>query len=159
MTEDVRVRRQGKQEANGKESSFWILLIFLSLFVGGAFYFFFCPDVWFVRQLNCLLGRDFQSSERMRMEIRLLRYYLPDALWAFAMTAAIRLILGNNTKTSRIGFLVSVLTGVVLEFLQFGQVISGTGDWMDILAEGTGALVCVFIINKYRRFETNEENR
>lgn len=56
--------------------------------------------------------------------------YLPDGLWAYAFMSAILIVW--NRQVNRMWVVIPFVTAVVFEWLQQQEIISGTGDWMDV---------------------------
>lgn len=62
-----------------------------------------------------------------------LRYYLPDYLWCLSLNYSLIAIF---TPAKSVLFLCSataVCSGIIWELLQYTHVISGTGDWLDVM--------------------------
>lgn len=77
----------------------------------------------------------------------LLRYYLPDLLWCLSLGCGLTAIYGGE------GLLCPILAfccGGVWEMLQALGVLSGTGDWLDVLMYLLGSAVCAQINLKER---------
>jgi hypothetical protein len=71
---------------------------------------------------RCLSGRG-------GME-KLIRNYLPDGLWAYALLSCVLIIW--NRKVHRVWVLISALSAVLFEYGQYTGVLAGTGDWLDV---------------------------
>lgn len=74
-------------------------------------------------------------------------FYLGDFLWMFALCCGFYGIILPNRKESIICFTVCALCGIAWEMLQWSGIVTGTGDWVDIIMY---VLACVAsgIINR-----------
>lgn len=79
-------------------------------------------------------------------------FYLPDMLWAFSLCCGIQAI--YLPKSGGIAAAVAFVCGLIWELLQWIDVVSGTGDYWDILMYFLGSIFAI-IINVRR--EKNEE--
>lgn len=81
-------------------------------------------------------------------------FYLPDFLWAFSLGCGIQAI--NLPKSMGIyaAGAVAFACGLVWEILQWASVVSGTGDYWDILMYFLGSVLAI-LVNKRR--ENHEE--
>lgn len=96
--------------------------ILIPIIIGTLIYYLFCPEVIFVK--NSLF------SIPKNPFITLVRNYLMDMLWSYALTFTIYLILDNWMQT----FTIAALFSTTIELLQLTVVISGTFDILDIFA-------------------------
>ena len=76
----------------------------------------------------------------------LLRFYLADALWAYALTFSLSLFINEFFA----GILSSVL-GVSWELCQMLSIVSGTFDIIDILMYLSASALAVLIIHLFKR--------
>lgn len=80
------------------------------------------------------------------------KYYLPDFLWAFSLNCLLHAIYLPNVKVSIKCSLVAFLIGVLYEVFQCLNIVSGTGDLLDVLLYLL-AVVTVLLINQKGRRE------
>jgi hypothetical protein len=76
----------------------------------------------------------------------ILKNYLPDALWAYALASSIFIIW--NRQVNYFWLLVIFIFFVTFEILQYLHFIKGTGDVWDILTYCIATFI-TFIINKF----------
>lgn len=71
---------------------------------------------------------------------------LPDGLWVFSFTSAIRLIWnGNRSPEARCWVWVPLALGLGTEVLQYIGWFPGTGDWLDVFSYTIGFLAAVVL--------------
>ena len=73
-----------------------------------------------------------------------LRGYVPDMLWAYALTVSVTGILGNSAKTRRPTFLICTGFCALMEYLQKWMIFPGTFDPMDIVLESLAVIIALF---------------
>lgn len=130
------------------------------LLFGCLFYYIFWPDVLFVHFLDLLLESDYHIllDDTGSVSFRLLRNYLLDFLWAYALTFSIFILYGSNTAaTLKTIFLIAFCFSAILEILQCTSFVPGTFDVLDILTEIFGIASAVFIIRKVKIKQGEEE--
>lgn len=71
----------------------------LALIIGTLIYYFFSPEVIFVKKIDEIIesGLHFELSLRDNWILKFIRFYVLDMLWAYALVFALKLIMGNNT--------------------------------------------------------------
>ena len=90
--------------------------------------------------------------------IQIIRYYLSDILWAYALVFALYFSIGNSTARVKTAFVIAVVFSTVMEVIQLSPVIPGTFDMNDILVEVIAETIAVLIIkNDMRRQEIYEK--
>ena len=62
-----------------------------------------------------------------------LRFYLPDMLWAFALSCGLQAILASKKWGIVLCGVAAFVSGTIWELLQWLDVVRGTGDWLDML--------------------------
>lgn len=89
----------------------------------------------------------FEALRTTRMSIPTwMRYNLPDALWLLSYLLIID-ILWENWNGTKICFICIVpLFAYTIEFLQFANIASGTGDTLDLLSYTFALIVYWFIV-------------
>ena len=119
----------------------------IALLLGGAIYIFLRPSTYIARLIPEYSWLKTLREQLQWQWLNFLRFYFADYLWAFSLCCGLHLLF----QPKRIGsFLCAGITatyGAVLEFLQFFNIISGTGDVWDILMFILAGLTAV-IINK-----------
>jgi len=146
---------------NRKIAWYTLFNVFLPLVVGGLFYFIFCPEVFWVRRLDILLhiNGGFRTGFKQSLLIRICRNHLLDFLWLFAMNNTFFLIYNASRHAILLSSLSSISIGVGFEMLQYFRVVAGTYDVIDILVEGSAALISALIIKKTRRNIYEKESK
>ncbi len=126
---------------------FWHVL--LPLAIGSSIYYCFCPDVLFVKKIDSFLGitRVITPTVFDSFVGKIVRFFLLDAVWAYALTNICFLIMLNNTFLC---FFITVCLGVLMELAQKLRLSPGTFDVLDMIAESAGALLAVIIISKFK---------
>ncbi len=117
-----------------------ILNSLIALLLGGVIYTLFRPDTYIYLWVHTLLPLptfDFPAT----VFVSVLKGYLVDALWAYALTFALCVVI----KPISAGVL-SVAMGVVWEVCQLCDICSGTFDCLDILMYLTASVIAVLII-------------
>lgn len=124
--------------------------IIIPIFLGAIIYYLISPEVIFVRRMDFLIGKGIHISDitAVNPAIRIMRNYLPDMLWGYALIFTLYYFLDNNTAYLLKTFLIASLFSAVMEFLQITPVVKGTFDWYDIIVELLAEVIAVFIIKK-----------
>lgn len=131
-----------------------ILLCVVGLLFGAAVYLLFREKTYF-----SLLFRGLAFLDRVRtvvdstVGIRI-SFYLPDFLWAFSLCCGIQAIYSPKGRGIYAAAGVAFVCGLIWELLQWIDLVSGTGDYWDILMYFLGSTLA--IIMNIRR-EKNEE--
>lgn len=86
-----------------------------------------------------------------------LKYYFPDFLWAFSLNCGLLSIFNHTTRNIILAGIVAFLCGFSWEILQYIKIISGTGDWIDILLYLSACAIAV-TINIIFTGEQNEKD-
>lgn len=122
--------------------------IILPLLLGAAVYFFTSEDVIFVEMVSSLFGKAIRNGCVVTYSgvTRLVRYYMPDVIWAYALVFALYFSLGNNAARVKIVFVIAVIFSSIMEVIQLFPVIPGTFDLIDILVEAIAEIIAAFII-------------
>lgn len=125
-----------------------IIYVFMPIVLGTAFYYLFCPDVFFVIFIDGLFGMNgyhiYMSLNNSLL--RFLRYYLMDFLWAFALLSFILIVFNRENKKILV-FLV-IIFEVLLEMLQLKQGVLGTFDICDICIELLANILVIYLLKK-----------
>lgn len=130
-----------------------ILLCVGGLMVGGVVYILFRENAYISELFNELpLILFIRSALGSRIGIWI-SFYLPDCLWGFSLACGIQAI----CQPKRGGLFISAFTafvcGLIWELLQWGNLVSGTGDLWDVLMYFLGSTLTIFINIKERKHE------
>lgn len=120
-----------------------------SLTAGAVIYLLFRPRVLF---LSWLSVRSPLSQLSFPGDI-IVRYYLPDSLWCYALSFSLfRLHLPSARKAIWIS-LGTFAFGSFWEAMQYINCVPGTGDIFDCVAYGFGSLpaLCIYFLIKRRK--------
>lgn len=118
-----------------------------SLLFGAMLYILFRSDSYIGKA-----AAEFSCVETLQLLLQpldcdLLRYYLPDLFWGLSLGCGLTMIYGAG------GLLCPMLAfycGCIWESLQVMGIVSGTGDWLDVLMYLLGSAVCAQINLKER---------
>ena len=107
---------------------FWIIGV-IALIIGAILYILFRPQTYIAQWFsNYSFIIDIQNSIS-EIQSSFLRFYFPDYLWGLSLSCFLHLLFRPHLRGSG----VAVLYGSLLELLQFFNIISGTGDFYDII--------------------------
>ena len=130
------------------------LFILLPLLMGASLYLFFRPDTTWLLQ-SFARASLLQSIREVTLRVELpnvLLYHLPDALWAFALTAFLILMWGKSSGKGRWSW--RVLPFILTCFYECAQAagwISGTFDLFDILSQWIAVAAAILVLPLSRR--------
>lgn len=91
--------------------------------------------------------------------VRFVRFYLLDALWAYALMFCLFIILGNTLTALKKSIVISVVLSIVMELLQLLNVVVGTFDICDIFVEIEAIFIASIIIIKHLKGERDYEKQ
>lgn len=126
----------------------------IPLLIGTIFYYFFSPNVIFVRNIDKILGNGihFNFTLESNWLLRFIRFYVLDMLWAYALLFALFFIIGdNNTANIKKIFIMALIFSAIMEILQLTPHVEGTFDFLDMFFELGAEIIAVFIIKKLLR--------
>ena len=134
-----------------KKKAFCIFNIIFPLLVGAVIYWFTSTDVIFVEAVRSIWRMSIHTGigNIGGGTVRLVRYYMSDILWAYALVFALYLAVGSNAARVKTAFVIAVVFSAVMEVIQFSPVIPGTFDVIDILVEATAEAIAALIINNH----------
>ena len=120
----------------------------LPLLVGAMFYFLTSKDVIFVEMASSFLGKPLGIEHAGPYDgvFMFIRYYMLDALWAYALVFAMFISIGNNAARVKTAFMVAIFFSVAMEVIQLFPVVPGTFDAIDILVEVMAEVIAALII-------------
>lgn len=133
--------------------------IIIPLIFGCIVYICLDPNAAVTRLILDGLGIDavLDSSRQNNIVVLFARCYLCDVLWAYSLTAALLFILNGSRLEKVSAFIIAVLFETTVECLQIPQIIHGTFDIWDIIAEISVSAI-IFII-EIRRTNNEQKNR
>lgn len=133
------------------KKEFILLNVIAPVLIGAILYYLFFPEAVFVRLIDNLLGSSYHIPVNVdNILIKLIRFYLLDFLWAYALMSAVILIFKNDSRV----FVIILIFEIVLELIQLLPSIRGAFDVCDI---GIEILASIFVIKLSRRRFKNEE--
>ena len=120
-----------------------------SLMAGTAIYLFFRSNVLFLSWLSVKIHLLWLYSSGNII----VRYYLPDLLWCYALCFSLFCLHLPSAKKAVFLSLLSFAFGCVWETLQCINFVSGTGDVFDCVAYGVGsfAALCIYFLIQRRK--------
>lgn len=139
---------------------FYVFNIIFPLLVGAVIYCFTSTDVFFVGVVRSFLGMPIHTwlSITDGGIVQIIRNYLSDILWAYALVFALCFSIGNSAARVKTAFVIAVVFSTVMEVIQLSPEIPGTFDMNDILVEIMAETIAVLIIkNDMRRQEIYEK--
>lgn len=133
------------------KKEFILLNVIAPVLIGAILYYLFFPEAVFVRLIDNLLGSSYHIPVNVdNILIKLIRFYLLDYLWAYALMSAVILIFKNDSRV----FVIILIFEIFLELIQLLPSIRGTFDVCDI---GIEILASILVIKLSRRRFKNEE--
>lgn len=138
--------------ASGRKRN--ILLCISSLVLGWLIYILFREN----SQIGVLFGSAYVQGLRKAvawLSCDFLQFYFPDFLWGFSLCSGLLAIYDPGLKGCIVCGCTAALCGYAWEWMQYINIVSGTGDIYDILMYSLAGFMCI-IINLRR--ERNEKN-
>lgn len=137
-----------------------ILNVILPLLAGFIYYYLFCPDVILIAKIDSILKVKYHIQiPNTTFMVRFVRFYLLDALWAYALMFCLFIILGNTLTALKKSIVISVVLSIVMELLQLLNVVVGTFDICDIFVEIVAIFITSIIIIKHLKGERDYEKQ
>jgi len=127
-----------------------IISSIVTLFSGGAIYILYRENSYISNFIEVFIDLNFLRNTFKPLECDFIKYYLIDYLWALSLISGLKLLFTTKKETLRICLFVFSL-GFIWETLQFLNIISGTGDILDVfmyLAAVVTAVIINFLNNK-----------
>ncbi len=132
---------------------YFLLFAVLPFLFGTAYYYLFCPDVFFVQIIdntaNAILHCTFQRPEHTGLVWKLLRNHLADFLWAQSVTAAVLFVSITFQRNIRLDFSLCIIVALLMEFSQLSEFIHLTFDWLDALVQLMGAIAAFMFLHVF----------
>ena len=145
---------------NIKNIKLCILNVILPLLAGFIYYYLFCPDVILIKKIDSILKVKYHIQiANTNFMVRFARFYLLDALWAYALTHCLFIVLGNTLTALKESFVISVVMSVTMELLQLFNMVVGTFDICDIFVEIAAVFIASIIIIKHLKGEKIMKNK
>ena len=138
------------KEVLSNEKGRIILNIVLPIIVGTLIYLMITPSVIFIKDIGVITGRDIHQSKIAAdlPFINMIRFYLPDMLWGYALMFALFLSSGRDRKLLRLVFFLAAVFSVIMECLQLLPAVPGSFDPFDMAVEILAEFLALIIINK-----------
>lgn len=142
---------------SAKERVFYWCNIISPILVGTVAYLLFRSDTYISQTLyrlfpwlkNCSL----EYLEQFPWITALCRNFLPDILWAYALTYAVALLWLPERKISWQVLMICIPFEVGVELCQKVGFMSGTFDWLDIILEICATVLAALIIKAKKEKE------
>lgn len=131
---------------------FLALNIFISFGIGCFIYAFFKRGTY-INSFFSLFGLSLYVSVPDNLFFSVLKNWLGDFLWAYALTFSMYTVLKKLKYGLACSAAAAFLTGAALEIAQKTGAISGTFDLVDIAAEGTAVILSIIIIKGVQKNE------
>ena len=122
-----------------------------SLLLGTAIYVLFRENTYFSKLVLTKIDITQIKQNLLFLDNAFVKYYFPDFLWAFSLNCLLHAIYLPNVKGSVKCSLIAFLTGVLYEVFQCLNIVSGTGDLVDVLLYLLAVVTVIFINQKGRR--------
>lgn len=131
---------------------FNIYLCVLALLFGAGIYALLRENtyvsIWINNLVDLSSGRYFCKSYSNVF----VKYYLPDFLWALGLCSGLNVVFENELKNIVLSGVLTLISGLIWELMQLLDIVSGTGDIIDILLYLSASIIVVMInIITYRR--------
>lgn len=127
----------------------WLNII-LPIVFGTVFYLLFRPDTYISKFFYHILQVQPVTPIWMQKLPEGLRIafcnFIPDILWAYALTFTITLLWNGALINSAVSFSICVFFEIMIEVCQKVGIIAGTFDWLDILFEICATVFAALII-------------
>ncbi len=129
---------------NCKKYLFLIFNTIVPLISGLAIYIFMKSGTF----INTFLEVDFHYIPKTVLGLFIVNWFC-DFLWSYALVFALFLVLSPFKNRLTISCIVSLILGIVLETLQYANILSGTFDWWDIIIEFIATVTATIILKNY----------
>lgn len=134
-----------------ENTKIFIFHIMFPILIGGIIYYLISPEVLFVKKMDSLLGTGIhiKTIGTDSFLVKIIRSYLLDMLWGYALVFALFFTFNNNTAELKKIAIVAFSFSVLMETLQLTSFVRGTFDVFDILVEFLAEAAAVVIIKKH----------
>jgi hypothetical protein len=146
---------------SGQQTLHFSCAAVLPVLIGAAIYVLWRSETLLVFRWIDLVGasdgvRDLRQIAGMFHPNQLVRDCLPNGLWVFAFTAALRFVWGRQHTSKGVWAWICLPVAMALggEFGQLVKFVPGTFDWIDVLATTAGFIlaVCLVSVDNERAF-------
>lgn len=121
------------------------VLGFVSLIIGGLIYVLFRETTYVAVIADSIFSIDRLRDCLSLLNLGFTRYYLADFLWAFSLCCFLYSLYVPDFRKSVICSAVVFTLGMIWEILQAVNIISGTGDLIDILMYLMACITAIII--------------
>ena len=129
----------------------YFFITIVSLLTGFIIYLLFRENTYISRFIENFVDLSAVRKWCKPLESDFLKYYFPDYLWSLSLTSALHMIYNHKKLESWICSLSTLILGCVYELLQYLDLISGTGDFVDVLLYLLGGFTINVIAMKRRK--------
>lgn len=133
-----------------KYFGFYICNLFLPLIIGTTIYLLFRPDTYisvvFYKLTNWTPISWNPDNLFFREFLLFLKNYSCDLLWAYALSIALWIFHTHRLLSLALIFIECIIFEMLIEFLQYKTLISGTFDIWDIILESVSSIVAIIVI-------------
>ena len=128
-----------------------ILLGLVALLLGAMLYILFQENTWVSQLFAQMVFRPKLWDQYPAMNMDWLCYYIPDFLCAFSLTCGIQAVCLPKTEELFGCAVIVLVCGTLWEIFQWCGVISGTGDFWDVLMYLSGSTLSILMNIKERK--------
>lgn len=104
-----------------------------SIIIGLFIYLIFRENTYVAKFVSAMVNLDFLRDLFFPLENNFIKYYLVDYIWGLSLNCGLHIIFFPNMKQSVVLTIITFVLGTVYECLQIFNIISGTGDILDII--------------------------
>ncbi len=137
-----------KRRSDKPQPAICLLCSFFALLIGFIIYIFFRQDTYIHTLLQNLFSLSLPYLPLGGVFGVLIRNWGGDFFWGLALCFLLAVIFKPFRHKLVFAVTVTVTLGALLEILQFYGVITGTGDFFDIVSEATAAVCAANIIKR-----------
>lgn len=131
-----------------KETRVCLLHIGVALSAGLLLYLLLRQNTYLHTILEAVFHFEFPNIRCRSALLQFAANWLGDFLWAYALCFALYRILSPFRRRLLLAVLSTTALGMLLEYLQKVQIISGTFDFLDIFAEAAAAVLAAIILKR-----------
>ncbi len=130
-----------------------ILLGTVALMLGFSTYVIFRDSTYVGRMFSGLHFVERIRTSLVSVPINFLEFYFPDFLWGFSLGCGLLVIYKPVGRGIILCGCVAALCGYVWEMMQYLHIVSGTGDFVDIIMYSLASFFVIIINLKEKRHE------
>ncbi len=124
------------------------ILCCTALIIGGLLYIIFRETTYVATLFKSIEVLSSIRKKILVLENAFLMYYLPDFLWGFSLSCGLTAIFNPSLKGIILCSFTAFMCGTIWEILQYSHILSGTGDFADILMYLAASALAVIINSK-----------